>query len=79
MSDTLHLSPVSFPEGLRGFAAFVRTSHLDDEDVEMVAKKFEAAADEIEYLENELSCALRLAAEMARLTPSRLGVNRHVR
>lgn len=61
--------PGDFVRGLRGFAAFVRNGGIEAEDVEMVAKRFEGAAAEIDRLraESERLCAAVRAAQ-ARFT-----------
>ncbi len=41
---------ITFADGCRGFASMIRSGALKPEDYEMVAKKFDAAADLIDAL-----------------------------
>lgn len=42
--------PVSFADGCRGFAAMIRSGAMTDDDREMVARRFEQAAELIDEL-----------------------------
>jgi hypothetical protein len=67
MSEVMQAQPLPFSDTLKGFAAMCRTGALDATDGEMLAAKFDAAANEIERLQSTLREIARETSDMLAL------------